>query len=274
MFQSRTVVLMYHRVASVRPDPWSLCVSPDHFAEHLDVLQKYHRVRLDQLSPSGWSIRPKLSVAVTFDDGYADNLHEAARLLSRYDTPATFFITTGYVGADHEFWWDELERIVPAEKYLPLYEKLQPLAHTDRRQLLNAILMESGAGVSCRPSHRPLTIEELQTLATDELFEIGAHTITHPLLAAQPVEQQYNEISGSKAWLEKVLDRPVTSFSYPYGGTHHYTPTTVQAVRDLGFSRACTTTSRPVRKSDDPCRWGRVQVPDVGGDEFQQMLFA
>ena len=274
MFHSRSVVLMYHRVATVQPDPWSLCVSPNHFAEHLEVLQNYHRVRLDQLSPSGWSIRPQLSVAITFDDGYADNLHEAAQLLNRYDTPATFFITTGYVGQGREFWWDELERIVPAEKYLPFYEKLQPLAHSDRRQLLNTMLIESGGSVSCRPSHRALTIEELQTLATDELFEIGAHTITHPLLAAQPAEQQYSEISGSKAWLEKLLDRPVTSFSYPYGGTHHYTPTTVQAVRDLGFSRACTTASRPVRKSDDPCQWGRVQVPDVGGDEFQKILFA
>jgi peptidoglycan/xylan/chitin deacetylase (PgdA/CDA1 family) len=81
---------MYHRVASVRPDPWSLCVSPEHFVEHLDVLQKYQRVRLDQLSPGGWSIQPQLSVAITFDDGYADNLHEAALLLRRYDTPATY----------------------------------------------------------------------------------------------------------------------------------------------------------------------------------------
>ena len=82
------------------------------------MLQHYHRARLDQLSPSGWSIHPQLSVAVTFDDGYADNLYEAARLLKRYDTPATFFITTGYIGTGYEFWWDELERIVPAEKYL------------------------------------------------------------------------------------------------------------------------------------------------------------
>ena len=274
MFQSRSLVLMYHRIANVRPDPWSLCVSPDHFAEHLHVLQNYHRVRLDQLRPGGWSIRPQLSVAITFDDGYADNLHEAARLLSRYDTPATFFVTTGYIGAGQEFWWDELERVVPFDQYLEVYQKLQPLTHADRRQLLNAMLKESGGSVACRPSHRPLTIEELQRLASNELVEIGAHTVTHPLLASQPAEQQHSEIGGSKAWLESVLNRPVTSFSYPYGGTHHYTPTTVQTVRDLGFSRACTTTPGPVRKSDDPCRWGRVQVPDVGGDEFQQLFFA
>jgi peptidoglycan/xylan/chitin deacetylase (PgdA/CDA1 family) len=272
MFRSRSIVLMYHRIASVRPDPWSLCVSPDHFAEHLEVLQNYHRVRLDQLGPSGWSVGRQHSVAITFDDGYADNLYEAARLLRRYDTPATFFITTGYIGAGCEFWWDELERVVPAQNYLTFYQKLQPLAHAERRQILNALGMKFRERVSCRPSHRPLTIEELQRLAAHELFEIGAHTVTHPLLAAQSAEEQYSEISGSKAWLQELLNRSVTSFSYPYGGANHYTPTAVRAVRDLGFSRACTTTARPIQKSDDSCQWGRMQVPDVGGDEFQQMF--
>jgi len=272
MFRSRSIVLMYHRIASVRPDPWSLCVSPDHFTEHLEVLQKYHRVHLDQLSPGGWSIHPQLSVAITFDDGYADNLHEAAHLLKRYDTPATFFITTGYIGTGYEFWWDELERKLPAEKYLPFYQKLQPLAHAERRQVLDAMGIKPGESPSCRSSHRPLNIEELQTLASHELFEIGAHTVTHPLLAAQSAEQQFSEIGGSKAWLQKLLNRPVTSFSYPYGGADHYNLSAVQAVRELGFSRACTTTARPIHTSDDPCQWGRIQVPDVGGDEFRKMF--
>ena len=132
--------------------------------------------------------------------------------------------------------------------------------------------IKPGESLACRSSHRPLNIEELQTLASDDLFEIGAHTVTHPLLAAQSAEQQFSEIGGSKTWLQKLLNRPVTSFSYPYGGADHYTPSAVQAVRDLGFSRACTTTARPIQKSDDPCQWGRMQVPDVGGDEFRQMF--
>ena len=265
---------MYHRIASARPDPWSLCVSPDHFREHLEVLQRYHRVRLDQLSPGGWSIHPQLSVAITFDDGYADNLYEAARLLKRYDTPATFFITTGYIGTGCEFWWDELERLVPADKYLPFYQKLQRLAHAERRQFLDAMGIELGKSLSCRSSHRPLNSEELEKLASHELFEIGAHTVTHPLLAAQSAEQQYSEIAGSKAWLQKLLNRSVTSFSYPYGGADHYNLSAVQAVRALGCSRACSTTARPSLKSDDPYQWGRMQVPDVGGDEFRRMLLA
>jgi peptidoglycan/xylan/chitin deacetylase (PgdA/CDA1 family) len=50
-------------------------------------------------------------VTVTFDDGYADNLLAAAPLLERHGVPATVFVTSGMVGARHEFWWDEVERI-------------------------------------------------------------------------------------------------------------------------------------------------------------------
>jgi peptidoglycan/xylan/chitin deacetylase (PgdA/CDA1 family) len=50
-------------------------------------------------------------VAVTFDDGYADNLLNGKPLLECYDVPVTVFVTSGYVGAGREFWADELERL-------------------------------------------------------------------------------------------------------------------------------------------------------------------
>jgi peptidoglycan/xylan/chitin deacetylase (PgdA/CDA1 family) len=54
---------------------------------------------------------PPRSVAVTFDDGYADNFHVASPLLASFEVPATIFVTAGQVGATEEFWWDALERI-------------------------------------------------------------------------------------------------------------------------------------------------------------------
>jgi hypothetical protein len=59
------------------------------------------------------------SVAITFDDGYADNLHNARPLLERYGMPATFFLTSGYIGREREFWWDELERLILQPGTLP-----------------------------------------------------------------------------------------------------------------------------------------------------------
>jgi len=115
------VILMYHRVAEVGSDPWSLCVTPRHFAEHLEVLQKHARPqRLHQLTEAvQHRKRPHHSVAITFDDGYADNLYNAKPLLERYDIPATVFVTTGHLGHEREFWSDELDRILLQPGTLP-----------------------------------------------------------------------------------------------------------------------------------------------------------
>lgn len=112
------LILLYHRVAEVGSDPWSLCVTPHHFAEQLEVLQKHARpVRLNQLNQAlEYRRRP---VAVTFDDGYADNLYNAKPLLERYDIPATVFMTTGHIGREREFWSDELDRLLLQPGKLP-----------------------------------------------------------------------------------------------------------------------------------------------------------
>lgn len=62
---------------------------------------------------------PSRAVAVTFDDGYADNLFHAKPLLERHDIPATIFIASGYTGKKQEFWWDELERLILHSPQLP-----------------------------------------------------------------------------------------------------------------------------------------------------------
>jgi peptidoglycan/xylan/chitin deacetylase (PgdA/CDA1 family) len=115
------VILMYHRVAPVASDPWGLCVSPENFAQHLDVLtERCALVRLAELpdvrdnSPHG-----RLPVALTFDDGYADNLHNALPLLEQFGAAATFFVTTGAVSNPREYWWDELEGLLLEPGQLP-----------------------------------------------------------------------------------------------------------------------------------------------------------
>lgn len=115
------VILMYHRVADLPSDPFSLAVSPRHFAEHLEALRKYSRPtslrELTQTLQQGK--RPRRAVVVTFDDGYTDNLYNARPLLERYDVPATAFVTTGHIGEGREFMWDELERLLLRPGRLP-----------------------------------------------------------------------------------------------------------------------------------------------------------
>lgn len=115
------LILMYHRVAELPLDPHSLSVTPQHFAEHLEVLRKYSRpTSLRQLTGMLRNgERPRRHVVVTFDDGYTDNLYNAKPLLERYEIPATVFVTTGRINNEQEFMWDELERLLLLPGRLP-----------------------------------------------------------------------------------------------------------------------------------------------------------
>jgi peptidoglycan/xylan/chitin deacetylase (PgdA/CDA1 family) len=120
-FAHRALILMYHRVADLPSDPQMLAVRPQYFADHMAVLRRYATpLRLHELTTRLAERRlPRRGVVVTFDDGYADNLLSARPLLQRSDVPATVFVTTGRIGSDQEFWWDELDRLVLQPGELP-----------------------------------------------------------------------------------------------------------------------------------------------------------
>ena len=106
------LILGYHSISQTSGDVYRDNVSAENFAEHLEVLSKFtHPLSLSNLVQhlQAGSLPPK-SVALTFDDGYADNLYVARPLLEKYEIPATIFICTGYAGG--EFWWDELDRLI------------------------------------------------------------------------------------------------------------------------------------------------------------------
>lgn len=119
--KSRLLILLYHRVAYAPCDPWSLAVTPEHFATQLAIISRLCRplALTDALRALQEGRLPRRAVVTTFDDGYADNLHTAVPLLERYGVPATMFITTKGTRGDREFWWDELGRILLSPGELP-----------------------------------------------------------------------------------------------------------------------------------------------------------
>ena len=315
------LILLYHRVAEVGSDPWSLCVSPRHFAEHLEVLRKITRpVHLHQLTDA---IRdrecPHRPVVVTFDDGYADNLYNAKPLLELYSIPATVFVTSGHIGHEREFWTDELDRLLLQPGTLPatllfrlngstyqwelgtsahysedayqhhrcwralnednptprqylyrsLYQLLRASPEAERRQMLDELLVWAGADPEIRPTHRFLTKTEVSALGQGNLIEIGAHSVTHPLLADLPAALQENEIQQSKTHLEEILGNPVSSFAYPHG---NYTAQTRAIVQEAGFSYACSTVGDVAWRGSDHFQLPRFQVEDWDGEEFASRL--
>jgi len=295
-----TLILLYHRVAELPLDPLLLSVTPSHFEEHLQVLARITKplslrtlvrsLQANEVTPHG--------VVVTFDDGAADNLHNAKPLLERYNIPATVFVATEYSKGEREFWWDELERLLLASPELPeslhlelngtsvnwsandsreqLYQQLgdslRLLPSAKRFDILRKLQQWSGRGATPRSTHRALSHDEIRQLAGGGLVEIGAHTVTHPVLSAIPRAQQQQEISESKTQLEQILNQPVVSFAYPYGTRDDYTRDSVELVKQTNFSCACSNFKGVVQPRTSLYELPRFVVRDWNGEEFERHL--
>lgn len=113
-FSPRIITLLYHRVDTSETDPWGICVSIKQFEEQIQFLKNnYHVIS------SGDLIKQVInnnitedSICITFDDGYADNYIHAKPILDKYNCPATFFISTFFIGSTIPFWWEDLEIIL------------------------------------------------------------------------------------------------------------------------------------------------------------------
>jgi peptidoglycan/xylan/chitin deacetylase (PgdA/CDA1 family) len=127
MNSQNALVLLYHRVNKAERDPQMLCVSPENFRQQMAVLRR-RGVKVIPLKDMVEAIErdrvPSGAVAITFDDGYADNLEQAAPVLHEYDAPATVFATTAYTNCDAEFYWDDLDRVFLSAGALPRYLRL------------------------------------------------------------------------------------------------------------------------------------------------------
>lgn len=286
------VVLMYHRIGPPGTADGGVMVSSTHFGQHLQALRDHFvTVPLAELVASlAAGAAPRRSVAITFDDGYVDNLTAAKPLLERHDVPATVFVVSGYVGSGRRFWWDELERICTSPATLP--ERLELAtrgssrawdvdAGADRRPLFRELRELLGgleederedALAQLQVWANPAPGEgELETLSADQLRElhrsglvdIGAHTVTHPRLTDLPSEHQLDEIRGSVRQLAEYIDRGVTLFSYPFGA---HDETTVACAREAELACACTTESRGIDSTTDPYRLPRLYVGDWPAD--------
>jgi len=116
------IVLLYHRVADSETDPQLLSVRIQRFADQMNYLsQRYEVVSLHELihRKATHSSSEVPLVAVTFDDGYADNLINAKPILESMKIPATVFVTSGYLDGIREFWWDALESVFLRPSALP-----------------------------------------------------------------------------------------------------------------------------------------------------------
>jgi peptidoglycan/xylan/chitin deacetylase (PgdA/CDA1 family) len=302
MRSRRSIVLYYHRVAQPDLDPSKLCVSARNFARHVEIIAELASVRtLQGLVGARRHREGRPAVAVTFDDGYADNETVAAPLLEAAAIPSTVFVTTDVLRPGGELWWDQLEHLLI--ETAPRVEELR--VTLDGRELVVDIRSDAGrrralSAVRSRLFHRPaesvstgltavaralerdlpgacsdhamLTEAQLRSLSERPFVQIGSHAVSHTMLSALSPQQQASELQESKRRLEHITGDPVTSFAYPYGERRSYGRETPALLRSAGYSVAVTTDDGPVGWWTGPTRVPRYRVENWGADDFATAL--
>lgn len=257
------LILNYHRIGDCRHSLFdrNLWSATD---EEFDAQIKLIKTEFDVigLSELGRVLSEKHGryVMVTFDDGYRDNYSSAFRILSSHDVPATFFITTGFLDQKKVPWWDEiawmvrstkLERISSNRwlncptvfdepdrdraiaKFLGVYKRL--LGEVTELYL-DFLAEELGTGRCPQKDAAELwmTWDMIREMRANGMT-FGGHTVTHPILANLPSQQQQWEVGECQRRLVEELNEPITSFSYPVGGRSSFNQFTRQALADHGF---------------------------------------
>ncbi|TXK23333.1 polysaccharide deacetylase family protein [Pontibacter qinzhouensis] len=320
-FEPRGLVLMYHRVAEPASDVWDIAVSPANFEVQLQLLKKLGTVMpLNKLVANACAgTLQQNSIAITFDDGYLDNYATAKPLLEHYKLPATFFVATGNIGQQREFWWDELEEIILYRDELPplakfrvgddtvskslaaearldeqllqqhqnwhactelpptqrsalffeLWQKLRPLPAKAQQQHLQQIRNWAGVDATVRQDQISMSEDQLVELSSSDLFDIGAHTVSHPALAFHSKAVQKQEIAQNVRDLQVLTGTNVSMLAYPYG---NYNNESVQVAEELGFMAALTTEEEIITKKSDAYRMGRFQVSNWNKEEFAKKM--
>jgi peptidoglycan/xylan/chitin deacetylase (PgdA/CDA1 family) len=216
---------------------------------------------------------PARAVALTFDDGYRDNLALAAPVLRRLGLPATFFLVPGFLDRQVDPWWErvafafakatatrrEFEGIAlnldsPWSRTASLKEVEPALKARDdaARERAVAELVEVLAPAGrFRCEHLFMDWDEARSLIRPGL-SIGSHTMRHAILARETEAYQVADLRESRARLQETRDVPVTSLAYPNGQDGDYDSTTMAAAAAAGYSSAMTTSGLINRSTTEP----------------------
>lgn len=290
----RAAVLMYHRIAEPRNDPWDMCVTPDHFRQQVEVLrERCEVVPLERLKERLASPRRKPLVSITFDDGYRDNLLVAKPILANAGLPATVFLATDYLDSGIPYWWDILADLV-TEPSLPaslsvsaggremawagsnrsqllatLWEWLVDMPAEARDEALRMLCSWAGHQPAFDPMRLPMTRQQVAHLIDEGMIGIGCHTAGHPRMTTLDHDACLDEVLRSRTVCMALGATEPGLFAYPYG-EHAALPRSV--VQAAGFGMACTSDEGLVQPGSDELLLPRLPVHNWPGWRFDAWL--
>ncbi len=260
------IILLYHGVSDQPHKGIENCshkhISVDDFAAQLQTLKAHYRVFSlpDLLQQKHHGALPENAVALTFDDGFANNYSLAFPLLQQFDLPATFYLASGFINTRRSFWVDKLEYLINESPLSSLeIDSLQKQfslqSLEDRKTTLQAIksaLKSASALIEktvaeleqiCQVSpdydyadYRLLSWDQVREMAQSGLCEFGGHTVDHVILSHLPAAEKQVQIAQCKATLETELNRPIRLFSYPEGQSCHYDESCIEVLKKQGFT--------------------------------------
>jgi peptidoglycan/xylan/chitin deacetylase (PgdA/CDA1 family) len=248
------VILLYHGVTADRDDGFvnfdGKHVHVDLFRQHLNMIRRRRRViPLNELI-DGLRAGSELkgAIAITFDDGYLDNYEHAAGALAEYKLAASFFLATGFIGANRWAWVDRLEAAFAAAGVGPfsisllgdmvtLTESISQRARLLARiKVLLKTLPPEIAELRAQEIEAELRIDLHQPFGlyrfmswdnvrrlSEAGFEIGAHTVNHTLLSRMPITTAQQEIMFSREKIVAETGFCSPTFCYPNGKRADYT---------------------------------------------------
>jgi peptidoglycan/xylan/chitin deacetylase (PgdA/CDA1 family) len=270
----RLLIFSYHRVLA-EPD-FLLTGEPtvEQFTAHARFMAAYLNVL--PLPEAAERLRagtlPPRAACITFDDGYRNNYELAAPILEAHGLTATFFIATGAV-EDGAMWNDRIIEAVrhapsqwdltafglgqwdcstPAARAAALQALIEPVKYHEH-DARNVLAEQVYASV--RP-HQPLRLMMTPAMVRELAargFDIGGHTVTHPILAMLDDDRSRAEIAACRAWLEQTTGRAPVSFAYPNGRPGiDFQPRHAELLRELGFTCAVSTEWAVATAGHDP----------------------
>src|SRR4051794_20114411 len=266
-------ILTLHHVRPPRSDLFQpnrlLEISPQFLEE---VLIDLRRCELDLVSLDEMHRRlvegdfRRRFVCITIDDGYRDTLQWAYPILQRHRVPFTVYVPTSFPDRVGELWWLVLEAVVTRNEAINVRlggqaESLRCESVAEKRDVFDRLYMWlRGLTSEAELRHAVRTLaacyqvdiaafctelcmswDELKKLATDPLVTIGAHTVSHVMLAKVPEELARTEMDMSRTVIESALGIRPAHLSYPVGDRTSAAAREFRIANELGFKTAVTT---------------------------------
>ena len=257
------LILVYHRVLpEVVFNPLSTIISLKSFERQLDhVAKRYSIISLRDAASqiSEGNAARGTQVILTFDDGYRDNCQIAFPALRKKGLPATFFLSTDYIGSERPLWdWEIISRITasggidsidiggniiskgdsePSLSYaFRIFRAMKSADKGDLARVLDYLRTKAPLGGD-QKADSCMGWDEVMTIAGNGM-EIGSHGLTHRSLAKLPRHEASEEILLSKETIEGRTGEACRYFSFPFGSALDYNEDLIGIVRDAGYG-AC-----------------------------------